>query len=129
MKVISVDVAKEHVMTNYPNDPILRTMAITLLDNLPNFEFDQHDARVRELEDQIAQMNAENEWKLFGKLKPPKSGRYLCTVLRPVHGGNFSKEAQVIFWEGDFGGGWDCEGMIVTHFQALRTLPENELYG
>lgn len=77
MKVISVDVAKEHVMTNYPNDPILRTMAITLLDNLPNFEFDQHDARVRELEDQIAQMNAENEWKLFGKLKPPKSGREL----------------------------------------------------
>ena len=120
MKVISVDVAKEHVMVNYQNDPILRTMAIALLDTLPNFEFDRHDDRVQELEDQIAQMNAENEWKRFGELYPPKFDDYLCVVVRPVIGGKFCKEQHVLHWSGD----WNCEGMIVTHFQALRTIPE-----
>lgn len=127
MKVIDLAAAKEYVLGNYPNDPLLRTMATTLLDSLPSFELDQDDARIRELEDQIAQMNAENEWKRFGKLKPPSCGDYLCAVLRPVRGGRFRKEACVLHWGGE--GTWNCDGMIVTHFQALRMLPEEEMYG
>lgn len=125
MKVISLDVAKDHVMGNYPNDPLLRTVVMTLLDSLPNFEHDQNDSRVRELEGQIAQMEAENEWKRFGKLNPPRFDDYLCVVIRPVIGGKFCKEQRVLHWSGD----WNCEGMIVTHFKALQTMPEDEVYG
>ena len=35
MEVISVKDAKEFIMANYPNDPLLKHSALTLLDQLP----------------------------------------------------------------------------------------------
>ena len=34
-EMIDIPAAKEYVLTNYPNDPLLRTIAVTLLDKLP----------------------------------------------------------------------------------------------
>lgn len=34
-EMIDIPAAKEHIRANYPNDPLLRTIALTLLDNLP----------------------------------------------------------------------------------------------
>ena len=34
-EMIDIPAAKEYVLTNYPNDPLLRTIAIALLDKLP----------------------------------------------------------------------------------------------
>lgn len=34
-EMIDIPTAKEHIKANYPNDPILRTMAVTILEGLP----------------------------------------------------------------------------------------------
>ena len=34
-EMIDIPAAKEYVLTNYPNDPLLRAIAIALLDKLP----------------------------------------------------------------------------------------------
>lgn len=34
-EMIDIPAAKEYVLTNYPNDPLLRTIVIALLDKLP----------------------------------------------------------------------------------------------
>ena len=34
-EMIDIPAAKEYVLTNYPNDPLLRMIALTLLDKLP----------------------------------------------------------------------------------------------
>lgn len=38
MEVIDVKAAKEYVMGNYPNDPLLKHIATSLLDQLPQVE-------------------------------------------------------------------------------------------
>lgn len=34
-EMIDIPAAKEHIKANYPNDPILRTMAVAILEGLP----------------------------------------------------------------------------------------------
>lgn len=41
MEVIDVKAAKEYVMGNYPNDPLLKHIAVSLLDQLPKVEMEQ----------------------------------------------------------------------------------------
>lgn len=43
MKVIPVVAAKEYVQVNYPNDPLLKAMANTILDRLPGMEMEPED--------------------------------------------------------------------------------------
>lgn len=43
MKVIPVEAAKEYVQGNYPNDPLLKAMANTILDRLPGMEVEPDD--------------------------------------------------------------------------------------
>lgn len=38
MQAIDVVVAREHIQANYPNDPLLRAMAGTLLEALPKID-------------------------------------------------------------------------------------------
>lgn len=38
MEVISVKAARDHVMANYPNDPLLRHVVLTCLGQLPNLD-------------------------------------------------------------------------------------------
>lgn len=38
MEVIDVKAAKEYVMGNYPNDPLLKHIAVSLLEQLPKVE-------------------------------------------------------------------------------------------
>lgn len=35
MEVIDVKAAREYIMANYPNDPLLKHIALTLLEQLP----------------------------------------------------------------------------------------------
>lgn len=58
-----------------------------------------------------------NEWIPVSESRPGKSlnGDYLCTVLRPIRGGNYLKETRVITYDA-YGRCWQCEGMIVTHW-------------
>lgn len=43
MKVIKVADAKEYVQVNYPNDPLLKAIANTILDRLPSMEMEPDD--------------------------------------------------------------------------------------
>ena len=38
MLIIDVKVAKEYVLANYPNDPLLRTIVLNLLEQVPKME-------------------------------------------------------------------------------------------
>lgn len=38
MEVIAVKEAKEYVAANYPNDPLLKSIVINLLDQLPKMQ-------------------------------------------------------------------------------------------
>lgn len=38
MLTIDYKVAREHVLANYPNDPLLRTIVLNLLEQLPKME-------------------------------------------------------------------------------------------
>lgn len=52
MKVILVADAKQYVEGNYPNDPLLKAMAKTILDRLPSMEMEPDDkSRWQSVED------------------------------------------------------------------------------
>ena len=63
-EMIDIPAAKEYVLTNYPNDPLLRTIALTLLDKLPktNVGFGQ------------------SLWIPVTERLPEENDRYLCNV-------------------------------------------------
>lgn len=62
-----------------------------------------------------------NEWIPVSESRPGDgpfkscNGDYLCTVMRPIRGGNYHKETRVIPYD-SYGRCWQCEGMIVTHW-------------
>lgn len=41
MEVIDVKAAREYVMANYPNDPLLKHIAVSLLEQLPKVEAEE----------------------------------------------------------------------------------------
>ena len=43
MEVIDVKAAREYVSANYPNDPLLKHVALNLLDQLPKLEVQSLD--------------------------------------------------------------------------------------
>ena len=44
MEVINVKEAREYVSANYPNDPLLKHVALNLLDQLPKVEIQSLDS-------------------------------------------------------------------------------------
>lgn len=64
-----------------------------------------------------------SEWISVKKELPLKSGKYLCHVIIPVvHGGFRSRVLDIGF---DLHSkSWECEDIIVTHWQDLPELPE-----
>lgn len=62
-----------------------------------------------------------NEWIPVSESRPGDgpfksyNGDYLCTVMRPIRGGNFQKETKVLHYD-SYSHSWACEGLIVTHW-------------
>lgn len=47
----------------------------------------------------------------------------LCCVIIPERGGGYSRMQKIIRFNGPKNG-WECDGMIVTHWIPLPPLPE-----
>lgn len=64
-----------------------------------------------------------NGWKKFSRSsdKMPENKQYLCAVLIPVDGGGFTIGYRVLRYIKSIG--WNCEGLIVTHYMDLPELP------
>lgn len=117
MKVISIDVAKEYVMGNYPNDPLLRAMATTLLESLPSIDIDP-ETKVAEKNPWIPveeRTPTEDEWE------KSEHCSFLCRVVAPAMGGVAREEFRVISWHP--AQGWICGDVIV---EAWMPIPPKE---
>jgi hypothetical protein len=72
MEVIDVKAAKEYVMGNYPNDPLLKHIATSLLDQLPQLEAEVV-IRCKDCKHRSAVLDCGNylcNRKMFGMVRP-----------------------------------------------------------
>lgn len=66
-----------------------------------------------------------NQWISVKEKLPELYEPCLCCVVIPLCGGNYSRKVKMLIFNGK--NGWDCNGIIVTHWMHLPALPNPAL--
>lgn len=66
----------------------------------------------------------DNGWISVKDRLPECHTKSLCAVIIPDHGGCFVRDYEILCVEHLGASGWNCHGMIVTHWMPLPELPE-----